>query len=54
MTADAIVCQKDVARELRSGRNDYVFALKDDHPLVNGEVTRLLTPRARRGAGWRR
>jgi predicted transposase YbfD/YdcC len=41
VTADAMMCQKDVARELRSGRNDYVLALKDNHPLASGEVSRL-------------
>lgn len=41
ITADAMGCQKAIARQITARGGDYVLALKDNHPLLHDEVRRL-------------
>ena len=41
VTIDAMGCQKDIAQAIVDGQGDYVLALKENHPLLYQEVSRL-------------
>jgi predicted transposase YbfD/YdcC len=41
VTIDALGCQKDIAQAIVDGQADYVLALKENHPLLYQEVSRL-------------
>jgi predicted transposase YbfD/YdcC len=41
VTIDALGCQKDIAQAIVEGQADYVLALKENHPLLYQEVSRL-------------
>lgn len=41
VTIDAIGCQKDIAQAIVDSQADYVLALKENHPLLYQEVSRL-------------
>jgi predicted transposase YbfD/YdcC len=42
VTADAMGCQREVARQVVAGGGDYVLSLKDNQPTLHGKVQRLL------------
>lgn len=52
VTADAMMCQKEVARTLRRKGCGYVLALKDNHPVAHREARELFDGPAR--PSWRR
>jgi predicted transposase YbfD/YdcC len=41
VTIDAMGCQKDIAQTIVDGQADYVLALKENHPVLYQEVSRL-------------
>jgi len=41
VTADAMGCQKAIAKQITEQGGDYVLALKDNHPRLHDEVRRL-------------
>lgn len=42
VTADAMGCQREVARQIVAGGGDYVLALKDNQPTLHAKVRKML------------
>jgi predicted transposase YbfD/YdcC len=49
VTADALNCQKNIAKEISEADADYVLALKGNHPVACEEVKTFLTDARHRG-----